>query len=158
MGYDLKRIGDAVEQFIRKCKSPELAAGELGISKSTLYNLRSCAIADPGIRVISLLADSLGMSIDEICGSNHYLELFERAEELKRKLERAEWVIDELRDSRSTGELPRVGTAQPAAQGQGHYTEDFLARETLTETTEQVLARIAGSYVLVREEMDREGS
>jgi len=151
VGYDLKRIGEAVEQFIRQCQSPEVAAGELGVSKSTLYNLRSCAIADPGIRVVSRLAESLGKSIDEVCGSEHYLELFEQSEDLKRKLERAEWVIDELRESRPQGMLPREGrTEPPASDPQG---EDYLTRARLTESTEQVLAKIAGSYDLIRGEM-----
>mgnify|MGYP001274402532 CR=1 FL=1 len=153
MSYDLKRISDAVDQFIHKCQSPEVAAGELGISKSTLYNLRSCAIADPGIRVISLLADGLDKSIDEICGSDYYVKLFERAEELKRKLERAEWIIDELRESRPQGLLPREGLTEPQVpRTQG---EDFLSRSHLTESTEQVLAKIAGSYAELRDEIER---
>lgn len=155
MGYDLKQIGDAVDQFIRNCQSPELAAGELGISKSTLYNLRSCAVADPGIRVLSRLAELLGKSIDEICGSEHYLESSEQAEDLKRKLERAEWIIDELRQNRPQGMLPREGTSQlPASE---RNSEDYLTRANLTQTTEQVLAKIAGSYELVRDEMEQGG-
>ncbi len=153
MSYDLKQIGEAVDQVIRNYRSPEVAAGELGISKSTLYNLRSGSIADPGIRVISRLAELLGKSIDEICGSSYYLELFENAEELKRKLERAEWIIDELREGRAQGELPRVGKTEPAVSGT--HGEDYLSHANLTETTEQVLAKIVGSHDQIRDEMEQ---
>ena len=156
MGYDLKQIGEAVDEAIRNCRSPEVAAGELGISKSTLYNLRSGAIADPGIRVLSRLAELLGRSIDEVAGGQYYLQLEDRSAELNKKLERAEWIIDQMRENRPQGVLPRVGYKEPVPVVQG--SQDYQTRASLTESTEQVLDRLIGSYDRVRKEMEQEVS